>query len=135
MASSSTSRGGPWYGEPSPIQGLRINLEEIPLILCNEVGVSFLVQKFNKVKKSNLRFALAGSLKTVKATVHICSTTTVTSTISFDISEEMFIIKFHVESEMQGQQWTKLEQHGPGQEEEEEGKVGYVEVHHHSIPI
>lgn len=46
---------------------LRISLEGIPLILCDEEGVSLLVWKFNKVEAGSLQFAPAGSLTTIEA--------------------------------------------------------------------
>lgn len=78
---------------PSPKElVVYLTLQGVPLVLCDEVGVASMVNRFATVGAGFLGFVAAGSLTTVQCMARVSNHASVPPVILFDLGGEPFLV-------------------------------------------
>lgn len=67
-------------------------LEGIPIFLCDEGAVGFLVRRFRRVDYDSMGFTPVSSRTAVVATLQVVSPTSILAVVSVDLANVIFVV-------------------------------------------
>lgn len=108
---------------PNPRHRLSLSLLGLPLILCDDEGITFLVKYFVVVEMGFPNFALVGEIMALKVVIRIRSIVDILSVISLIVVGETFVVRVVIDQILQPWRQGFLGQPF-SRREKDDGKVG-----------